>query len=150
MAARPGPFYLFLLLLQSCLIFTTAHTNRLWTGALELTVAVHGTLVAVMNSGLGGTWPMFLFGFLAVFVITQMHGFGLSARTRWALAGVYAVAALTVYSGRGIGTIAEIIRIPMAEYLLLAALTLLVWPVALGLRHLQRRPRPEPVDARRE
>ena len=72
-----GLFYMFLLLLQGSLFMTRAHTNRWWTVSLELLVAVHGTLVAVMNSGPGGQWPMFLFGFLGVFVLTQMHGLGL-------------------------------------------------------------------------
>jgi hypothetical protein len=34
-----------------------------------------------------GLWPMFAFGFGGVFVITQMHGLGLSRWTRFALAG---------------------------------------------------------------
>ncbi|MDR7320025.1 hypothetical protein ACH45F_32490 [Catenuloplanes sp. NPDC020197] len=126
-----GFFYVFLLLLQSSLIFTTAHANRWWTVSLELLVAVHGTLVAVMNSGPGGAWPMFLFGFLAVFVITQMHGLGLGSGTRWGILGVYAAAAIAVYSWRGLGEIHEITRIPMVEYLLIIPLVLIIWPVAL-------------------
>ena len=77
-----GFFYMFLILVQGSLFLTRAHTNRVWTLCLELLVAVHGTLVAIMNSGPNGIWPMFLFGFLAVFVITQMHGVGWSRRTR--------------------------------------------------------------------
>ena len=46
-------------------------------------------------------WPMFLFGFLAIFVITQMHGVGLSRRTRVVLGTMYLVAVLGVYSWRG-------------------------------------------------
>ncbi|MDR7276444.1 hypothetical protein [Catenuloplanes atrovinosus] len=126
-----GFFYVFLLLLQSSLIFTTAHLNRWWTVSLELLVAAHGTLVAVMNSGPGGAWPMFLFGFLAVFVITQMHGLGLGARTRWAILGCYALAAVAVYSWRGLGDLHEITRIPLVEYLLIIPLVLLSWPIAL-------------------
>ncbi|MDA3648425.1 hypothetical protein OU416_30495 [Saccharopolyspora indica] len=30
----------------------------------------------MMNPGPDGMWPMFLFGFLGVFVITQVHGLG--------------------------------------------------------------------------
>ena len=125
-----GFFYVFLLLLQSSLVFTSAHTNRWWTVSLELLVAVHGTLVAVMNSGPGGAWPMFLFGFLAVFVVTQMHGLGLSKRTRWWIFGVFAAAVLAVYSWRGLGRVDEIVRIPVIEYLVLAVVVLLIWPVA--------------------
>jgi hypothetical protein len=134
-----GFFYTFLLLLQSCLIFTTAHTNRWWTVSLELMVAVHGTLVAVMNSGADGAWPRFLFGFLAVFVITQMHGLGLSTRTRWLILAVWLAAAVAVYQGRGLVNLHEVLRIPMIEYLVLAVLVLLLWPFALLARHLSGR-----------
>ena len=131
-----GFFYVFLLLLQSSLVFTSAHTNRWWTVSLELLVAVHGTLVAVMNSGPDGAWPMFLFGFLTVFVVTQMHGLGLSKRTRWLMFGVFAVAVAGVYAWRGYGRVDEIVRIPVILYLVLAVVVLLIWPVAklLGTR----------------
>lgn len=144
-----GFFYVFLLLLQSSLIFTTAHTNRWWTVSLELLVAVHGTLVAVMNSGPHGAWPMFLFGFLGIFVITQMHGLGLNTRTRLILLTAYAAAAAGVYSWRGLDRIAEIVRIPMIEYLLVAVLVLLIWPVALlARRRSPARDEAAPVDLR--
>ncbi|MEV0383622.1 hypothetical protein [Nonomuraea sp. NPDC050643] len=128
-----GFFYMFLLLLQGSLFLTRAHTNRWWTFTLEAMVAVHGTLVAVMTSGPDGAWPMFLFGFLGVFVITQMHGLGLSAATRWVLAGCYVAGAMVVYGLRGdlAGAAGEAIRIPAIEYVLVGVLALLLW---LGLR----------------
>ncbi|GHH28018.1 hypothetical protein GCM10017774_01510 [Lentzea cavernae] len=122
-----GFFYMFLLLVQSSLMFTRSHTNRWWTLTLELLVAVHGTLVAVMNSGPNGMWPMFFFGFVAIFVLTQMHGVGLSAAVRWWIGGTFVVAALAVYSWRGIGKIDEVVRIPLIEYLLVGVLALLIW-----------------------
>ncbi|MEU4689235.1 hypothetical protein [Actinoplanes sp. NPDC023714] len=143
-----GFFYMFLLLLQSCLFFTTAHTNRWWTASLELMVAVHGTLVAVMNSGPDGAWPMFLFGFLAIFVITQMHGLGFGAGTRWAILAGYLVAVTAVYSWRGMDRLSEILRIPMAEYLVLVVLVLLIWPFALLARSRSRPLTKEPSDVR--
>ncbi len=129
-----GFFYVFLLLLQSSLVFTTAHTNRWWTVSFELLVAVHGTLVAVMNSGPGGAWPMFLFGFLAVFVVTQMHGLGLSARTRWLLFGGFVAAVVAVYAWRGFGRVDEVVRIPVIEYLVMAVVVLLIWLGLLAAR----------------
>lgn len=134
-----GFFYVFLLLLQSSLVFTTAHTNRWWTLSLELLVAAHGTLVAVMNSGPDGAWPMFLFGFLTVFVLTQMHGLGLSATTRWALFAGFVAAVVVVYSWRGVDSLDEIVRIPMIEYLLVAVLVLLIWLGVLATRFLGAR-----------
>ena len=132
-----GFFYVFLLLLQSSLVFTTAHTNRWWTVSLELLVAVHGTLVAVMTSGPDGAWPMFLFGFLTVFVVTQMHGLGLSASTRWSLFAVFAAAVAAVYSWRGFDRIDEVVRIPAIEYLVLAVVVLLIWLVVLVTRRIR-------------
>ncbi|WP_329792319.1 hypothetical protein V1227_10520 [Lentzea sp. DG1S-22] len=133
-----GFFYMFLLLVQSSLMFTRAHTNRWWTMTLELMVALHGTLVAVMNSGPNGIWPMFLFGFVAIFVLTQMHGVGLSTTARWWIGGTFVVAALAVYSWRGFGKIDEVVRIPAIEYLLVAVLALLMW-AGIRLTALVRR-----------
>jgi hypothetical protein len=75
-----------------------------------------------------------------VFVVTQMHGLGLSRRTRWWLFGVFAVAVLAVYAWRGYGRVDEIVRIPVIEYLVLAVVVLLIWPVArlLGSRRDQK------------
>ncbi len=122
-----GFFYMFLLLLQGSLFLTRAHTNRWWTLTLELLVAAHGTLVAVMSTGPGGLWPMFLFGFLGVFILTQMHGLGLGIRTRWTLAAGYAAAVVAVYAVRGWGSLDEVVRIPAIEYLLVALLAALLW-----------------------
>ncbi|GAA4534490.1 MULTISPECIES: hypothetical protein [Nonomuraea] len=124
-----GFFYMFLILLQGSLFLTRAHTNRWWTLTLELLVAAHGTLVAFMNTGPDGAWPMFLFGFLGVFVLTQMHGLGLGAATRWILAACYAGAVVAVYAVRGIGQVTEVVRIPAIEYLLVGVLAVLLWAV---------------------
>lgn len=133
-----GFFYMFLLLVQGSLFFTRAHTNRVWTLCLELLVAAHGALVAVMNTGPNGLWPMFLFGFLAIFVITQMHGVGLSRRVRWVIAICYLAAVLGVYLWRGIGSIHQITWIPLAEYGLVAVIALLIWGGLALARRLRR------------
>ncbi|TDE32990.1 hypothetical protein E1295_38800 [Nonomuraea mesophila] len=137
-----GFFYMFLLLLQGSLFLTRAHTARWWTLTLELTVVVHGTLVAVMTSGPDGMWPMFLFGFLGVFVITQMHGLGLSRAVRWLLAAGYAGALMIVYALRGdlLGGPGEAIRIPAIEYVLVGVLAVLLW-AGLRVARLMRGPR---------
>ncbi|MBP2366735.1 hypothetical protein [Pseudonocardia parietis] len=129
-----GFFYMFMILLQGSLFFTRAHTNRWWTLTLELLVVVHGALVAVMNSGADGMWPMFLFGFLGVFVITQMHGLGLSVTTRWVLTGLYLGSAVAVYSTRSLTGLAEIVRIPLIDYLLVAVVAVLAWLVLVAVR----------------
>jgi hypothetical protein len=110
-----GFFYMFLMLLQGSLFFTRIHINKWWTLTQELTVMVHGALVAVMQGN--GIWPMFAFGFAGIFIITQMYGLGLSLRAKLAIVGVYAALALLVYSQRGWAQLNEIIRIPVIEYL---------------------------------
>ena len=110
-----GFFYMFLLLLQGSLFYTRVHTNRWWTVTLEVTVLAHGALVAVMQGN--ALWPMFAFGFGGIFVITQMHGLGLSRWVRWLILGLYMAAALAVYGARDITMIHQITWIPIIEYL---------------------------------
>lgn len=124
-----GFFYMFLLLLQGSLFYTRIHVNRWWTFALELTVLIHGTLVAVMQGN--GLWPMFLFGFAGILVVTQMHGLGLSLPIRLLILGAFVGSALFVYGNVGWYKLNEIIRIPLIEYGSVFALAGLFW---LGLR----------------
>ena len=137
-----GFFYMFLLLLQGSLFLTRFHTNRFWTVSLELMVAFHGTLVALMNSGPDGMWPMFLFGFLGVFVLTQMHGLGWSLRTRVVIAAAYLTAVVAVYATRSITSIHEVIRIPAIEYALVFAVALVVWLALMLISVIRSRRRP--------
>jgi hypothetical protein len=134
-----GFLYMFLLLLQGSLFFTRIHINKWWMFANEFAVLVHGTLVAVMQGN--GIWPMFAFGFGGVFIITQMHGLGLSKRTRWAILAVYIISALAIYSQRGWVRLNEIVRIPVIEYLLVFVLAGLIG-AGLWLRSFFSRPAP--------
>lgn len=109
-----GFLYMFFLIFQGSLFFTTAHLNRWWRVFLEVFVVFHGTLVAIeLNQS---TWAMFLFGFGAIFIITQMHGLGLSSVMRRLLALIYLITAGFVYHKRGFEHIHEIFRIPVVDY----------------------------------
>lgn len=119
-----GFFYTFLLMLQGSLFFTRTHLNRWWMVTQETVVAVHGTLVAVMQGS--DIWPMFFFGFAGLFVITQMHGLRLSLKTRGLILVGYIAGVLWVYSGRGWANLNEIVRIPVIEYLVVVVLALLI------------------------
>jgi hypothetical protein len=116
-----GFLYMFLLLLQGSLFFTRVHVNRFWTFTQEVTVMVHGTIVAIFQGN--GIWPMFLFGFAGLIVITQMHGLRLPNWAKWAIFAAYAGGVLLVYSQRGWGKIYELASIPLIEYLSVAVLT---------------------------
>ncbi len=119
-----GTFYTLLLMLQGSLFFTTRHTNRNWTVVLEALVVVHGTIVAYLLAG--GPWPMFLFGFAGIFIVTQMHGLGWSKQLRWGFVLAYALAAVAVYGGREWTAFEELLRIPLIEYALVFILALLI------------------------
>jgi len=124
-----GTFYTCLIMLTGSLMFTRVHTNKYWTFFLEFFVVVHGTIVALMHGN--GQWGQFLFGFLALFVITQMHGLGLSRWLRWAFLVSYIGAIGVVYSGfRGWENLVEVPRVPAVEYILVFLIGGAVW---LGL-----------------
>jgi len=119
-----GFLYMFLLLLQGSLFLTRVHVNRWWMVVQEVMVLVHGSLVAVMQGN--SLWPMFAFGFGGIFVITQMHGLGLSRLVRGLILAVYGVAALAVYYQRGWVRLNEIVRIPIIEYVAVFILAYLI------------------------
>jgi len=110
-----GFFYMFVLLWQSVLLFHRAHLDRRWTLLLELLVIPHGVLVAVHQGT--GLWPMFLFGFGAVFVLTQLYGLGLSDAKRRAVAALFVLGALGSYVATDrLDQWHEVARIPVLDY----------------------------------
>ncbi len=60
-----------ILLIQQSLIFTPMHLNKYWRVTIEIFVAIHGSITAAQNRHMNG---LFLFGFLWMFVFTQIHG----------------------------------------------------------------------------
>ena len=132
-----GTFYILLIMVQSSLFFTRAHLNRWGTVTLELMVLIHGTLVANMAAN-GGDWPMFLFGFAAMFIVTQMHGLGLSRAVRWGFIAAYVIGLLGVYGARNFENFTWVANIPVVEYGLAFAIALLIW---LPLMVMNRRSR---------
>lgn len=105
-----GFLYMFLLMLQGSLFFTRIHVNRYWTVVQEVSFAIHGAMVAYLA---GQAWQMFLMGGLAVFIITQMHGLGLSRRARWMIALGYGAGVAVLYAERGVARIPEVAGIPL-------------------------------------
>ena len=92
-----GFLYLFLLMGQMSLARTSWHTKIGWLTFLEAFVALHGAVVAIYAAN--GMWPMFFFGFMMMFILTQVFGI---LKNRIAIAGVFAgylALVLTTYSG---------------------------------------------------
>lgn len=115
-----GFFYMFLLFIQLSLTYTKIHTNIYFNFVLEVLVLVHGTTVAI-NQG-QNMWPMFLFGFAFVFVVTQVYGLKLS---KWGIRLfqlIYIIGVIVVFGGftghRTIGEVHQILWIPIIDYLL--------------------------------
>jgi hypothetical protein len=95
-----GFAYMSLLLLQSSLFFTRFHVNRVWTATLEFLWCVHGAIIAafILQEGQMQFWSSFLFGGLAVFLITQLHGLGLTLRGKLLVAAPIVAAMTTFYA----------------------------------------------------
>ena len=110
-----GFLYMFMLFVQSALIFNRAHLNRWWTFTLEVFVVIHGTVVAVLQGN--GLWPMFAFGFGAMIILTQMYGLGLETWIKRALAISFLLTVVAYYtlSGNIVG-VNEVVRIPIIDY----------------------------------
>ena len=115
---------MFLLMLQGSLFYTRTHVNNYWKVVSELSVVVHGVMVAILA---GQEWPQFFGGFLGMFVVTQMHGLGLSLRTRWVLGIAYVVSVLLIYSQTaGIARAYMVTLIPLVEFILVIFVSALV------------------------
>ena len=120
-----GTFYILMLLLQGSMFFTRFHRDRVWTLLLEVFVLAHGAMVAYMTMQ-GNQWQMFFFGFLTMFVITQMHGIGLGAKARWGIVATYLLCVLYTYQGRELEAL-EVIRIPLANFALVYLFAAIAW-----------------------
>lgn len=113
-----GFLHVTIVMLQGSLMFTRVHTNRKWIFLNEILVLPHAAFVAI-NQG-AGIAHMFVWGFLSIFVVTQMHGLGLK---NWAKYTIYAVFVLSLFITytfvRQPFEINEIIRIPAIDYLMI-------------------------------
>lgn len=141
-----GLLYTFFLLLQGSLFFTRAHVNRWWMVTQEVMVLIHGSLVAYVGrqSAADGDpmWPMFFFGFAALFVVTQMYGLRLSRYVRWAFIALFIALMTLVYNSRW-EDLNEVIRIPVIEYGLVFVLALII-QIGIWTSRLIRRNRNQP------
>ena len=128
-----GFFYMFMLFVQSTLIFNRAHLNKWWTFTLEVFVLVHGVVVAVLQGY--NLWPMFAFGFGAMIVLTQMYGLGLSKWVRGVLAAAFLIGVIATYAWMGrLSGLNEVVRIPVIEYLVVA----LLYGIYVGIDRVSR------------
>ncbi|MBK8034646.1 MAG: hypothetical protein IPK17_35120 [Chloroflexi bacterium] len=112
-----GFVHVILVMLQGSLMFTRTHLDRKWNFLLEIIVLPHAAMVA-LGQGTGIVY-MFLFGFLTIFIVTQMHGLGLKAWVNYLFGAGYLLSILFTYLVlRAPYQANEIIRIPAIEYLM--------------------------------
>lgn len=119
-----GFVYMFLLFIQLSLYNTKLHFNGAWIVLLEVFVAVHGALITVykevlnmMESSTDHIWAMFLYGFLVMFVFTQMYTFKWKKWLYAVVWGLFILSIVLVYHFvRGWNHIYEISFIPVALY----------------------------------
>ena len=140
-----GFAYMNLLLLQGSLFFTRYHTNRWWTMFLETLFVIHGALVAwfIMNRDEVGPFSMFLFGGVAVFLITQMHGLGLSTRMKWAIA-LPLIGIMAAFYSQFPEVLMGVTRLPMILYIGAFLMALIVWVLVLVSRLMRSARAAEP------
>ncbi len=110
-----GFVHVILVMVQGSLMFTRVHLNRKWMFLLEILVLPHAFQVALAQGN--GLWPMFLFGFAAIFLVTQMHGLNLKPWMKRAFYSGFILAVLWTYIVlRQPYQVNEVIRIPLIEY----------------------------------
>ena len=123
-----GFFYMFMLFLQGSLFLTRYHVNRWWTLTLEFFMTVHGTTVAwaAMHGLPESRWSHFLFGGLAVLIVTQMHGVPLK---RWhKLAITFTTLFFAVwYYALNPDKLADLPGTFLSRYIAVAILVALIW-----------------------
>ncbi len=113
-----GFIHVILVMAQGSLMFTRVHLNKRWMFLLEILVLPHAFQVALNQSS--NIWPMFFFGFAAIFLVTQMHGLGLRPWVRQVFYSSFLLLALYVYLVmREPYQVNEVLRIPLIEYLVL-------------------------------
>lgn len=110
-----GFAHVMLVMAQGSLMFTKAHLNKYWKFLLEILVLPHAALVA-LNQGNNLVY-MFLYGFMTLFIVTQMHGLGLKRWVKYAFYAGFLLTVLFTYTVlRAPYQINEVIRIPFIEY----------------------------------
>jgi hypothetical protein len=122
-----GLFYMMMLFLQSSLFFTRYHINRWWTLSLEFFMVVHGTTVAYLAIQMQGQqWSNFLFGGMAVFLITQMHGVRFKRWHKIAITA-FTLAGAVWYYALHVDAINDIPRMVLSRYVAVFILVGLIW-----------------------
>lgn len=116
-----GFFYMYLLFIQVGFTGTKIHYNRKWVAFLEAFVLFHGTSVAIFVQE-SSLWSMFFFGFLFIFIFSQLYSFTSNRKIIISLTLIYILGTIFYYANTNIINLNEVIRIPLIEYLFALAI----------------------------
>ena len=106
---------LFLLFIQMGMVNTELHVNRYWLALLEVFIAAH--LIIIISQLKKDVWPVFLFGFLIVFIFTQLHAVKMKMWLRITIVSAAVILAAAIYGRlRGFSRLYEILYIPASIY----------------------------------
>jgi hypothetical protein len=133
-----GFFYMFLLFAQINLAYTRIHLDKRWIISLESFVAVHALVVAYFNTVVHGSpdmWPMFLSGFVFMFVFTYIYALDVKREVYAAVTLLYILFITWIYLpapfgyGRSLLNLLrlEILWIPLVLYGLAIAIAGVVY-----------------------
>ncbi len=116
-----GIMHVLIIMVQGSLVFTDAHLNRVWRMVLEAWVFLHATVISTQTLS-SNSWPMFCFGFGAIFVISQLPGLPLLRRCHVGVRVIPAVVFAAVYVACFVlieawTSIVVVVFIPAAIYL---------------------------------
>ncbi|NHJ12454.1 MAG: hypothetical protein EAX95_02205 [Candidatus Thorarchaeota archaeon] len=115
-----GFFYMFVLFTQMAVAYTYIHVDRRWVVFVEGFVGIHAFFVAVYNTALGESadmWPMFLSGFVFLWVFTYMYAFNMKKVYRWIVTIAYFAFLVWIYLPVPFGYGRDLSRIMMLEFL---------------------------------
>ena len=141
-----GFAHVILVMVQGSLMFTKAHLNKYWKFLLEILVLPHAALVA-LNQGNNLVY-MFMYGFMTMFIVTQMHGLGLKRWVKRAFYAAFLLSILFTYTVlRQPYQINEVIRIPFIEYGMVFVMYGLWWLFARFTGRFESMRDSQPVEA---
>ncbi|QPC84235.1 hypothetical protein G4Y79_07640 [Phototrophicus methaneseepsis] len=113
-----GFLHVMLVMVQGSLMFTRMHLNRKWILILELLVLPHSAIIAMTQAN--SLAYMFVFGFMSIFIVTQMHTLRLKTWVKNLIYLGFVATLLYVYLFvRQPYQINEVIRIPLIDYLMI-------------------------------
>ncbi len=91
-------------------------------------VIVHGTIVALESPH--NIWAMFFFGFLGIFIITQMHGLNFTTVQKWVFTLLYLAGASVVAIQPRPLFYTQLPRIALIDYCGIFILAGILWVIA--------------------